>query len=234
MEAGGPTAGGQRDPGGGGRGRPVRVVVADDHALVLERVLHRLAGDDAIEVVGTAADVEELVALYRRLADDGRSPDVVLADQRMPRMDAPEATRRILAIDPGARVLVLSAHADPTLVADSLAAGVTGYLVKTLPPDELVARVRDAAAGMPVFDRRTAGMVLAAVRRRSAPRPHLSPREIEVLALAAEGGTNGDIAARLSISPETVKTHLERIFHRLEVSDRAAAVRRGVEAGLID
>ena len=217
---------------GSPQGRPVvRVAVAGGPDLLA--ALRRIP-DAALEVVGTAADGRQLVAMYRSLLAAGDRPDVVVAGHAVPGLDGVEVTRRIRRLDPGARVLVLCARADLVLVGECLRAGVAGCVLDSTPPEELAERVRQAAGGSPVFDRRTAGLVMAAARQRSSPhRAPLSPREVQVLSLVAERCTNGDIAERLAISRETVKTHLDRIFHKLGVSDRASAVRRGVEFGVL-
>ena len=145
----------------------------------------------------------------------------------------------ILALDPRAKVLILSAFDDQSLVVAAMAAGAAGYLLKSIPPDELREKVRMAARGEPVLDARTASHMVGAVRnreRRGAAglrgQP-LSDREVGVLRLVAEGLSNTEIAARLYISPQTVKTHLERICAKLGVSGRAAAVKRGIETGAL-
>ena len=218
---------------GGPTGRPV-VRVAAGGGPELLATLHRLDRGAGIEVVGTAGDGRGLVALYRSLLAAGEPPDVVVTGHAGPGLDAAETTQWLRGLDPDATVVVLCARADLVFVGECLRAGVAGCVLESTPPEELAERVRQAARGTPVFDRQTAGLVMAAARQRSSPhRTQLSPREAEVLSLVAEKRTNGDIAERLSISRETVKTHLERIFHKLGVSDRAAAVRRGFEDGIL-
>lgn len=207
---------------------------------MLEAILNRLEADPGVEVVGTAGDGRELVEAYAVLQASGSSPDVVLCDHSMPRMNGIAATKAILAMDPGAKVLILSAYDDQSLVVAAMAAGAVGYLLKSLPPAELREKVRSAARGEPVFDPRTAGHVIGAVRRQErtpygatslgAP---LSQRELDVLSLVSEGLSNAEIGQRLYISGHTVKTHLERIYSKLGVSGRAAAVKKGFETGLI-
>jgi DNA-binding NarL/FixJ family response regulator len=216
---------------------PVRVLIAEDHDLVLEAILYRLARDERIEVAGVAHDGAGLITLYQSLYERGVPPDVVLTDHQMPGMTAPAVIRRLLDIDPDARVVVLSGFDDAAVVAGAIQAGAAGYLLKTLPPEELAGKVHAAARGEAVFGRESARLVLDAVRGRSArgarPGRELSPREIEVLALVSEGLSNQEIGERLFISAQTVKTHLEHAFRKLAVSDRAAAVRKAMQAGLI-
>jgi DNA-binding NarL/FixJ family response regulator len=218
----------------------IRVLVGEDHGLMLEAIVNRLTSDPEFLVVGTVANGRELVETYGSLAEEGRAPDVVLSDYSMPELNGIEAMRLILRGNPEAKVLILSAFDDRSLVVSAMAAGAVGYLIKSVPPVELRGRVRAAAQGEPVLDARTATHIVGAVRGRerraggsSLKDAPLSEREIEVLRLVAEGLNNADIAARLYISRETVKTHLERICVKLGVSGRAAAVKRGIETGAL-
>jgi DNA-binding NarL/FixJ family response regulator len=218
----------------------IRVLVGEDHGLMLEAIVNRLTSDPEFLVVGTVANGRELVETYGSLAEEGRAPDVVLSDYSMPELNGIEAMRLILRGNPDAKVLILSAFDDRSLVVSAMAAGAVGYLIKSVPPVELRGRVRAAAQGEPVLDARTATHIVGAVRGRerraggsSLKDAPLSEREIEVLRLVAEGLNNADIAARLYISRETVKTHLERICVKLGVSGRAAAVKRGIETGAL-
>jgi DNA-binding NarL/FixJ family response regulator len=218
----------------------IRLIVAEDHGLMLEAIVNRLGSDPAVEIVATVGDGRELVETYAALHAAGSPPDLVLSDYSMPGLNGIEALRAILAIDPRAKVLILSAFDDQSLVVAAMAAGAAGYLLKSVPPDELREKVRTAARGEPVLDARTASHMIGAVRvreRRSGPSglrdAPLSEREIGVLRLVAEGMSNGEIAGRLYISAQTVKTHLERICAKLGVSGRAAAVKRGIETGAL-
>lgn len=220
---------------------PLRVLVAEDHGLMLEAILNRLQADPEIEVVDALSDGRALVVAYARLHASGAAPDLVLCDQGMPRLNGTEATRQILALNPDAKVLILSAQEDESVVVAAVAAGAVGYLLKSVPPDELREKAHAAARGEPVFDARTASAMMGEVRRRqerpvgtaSSRGTALSQREIEVLSLVSEGLSNAEVGERLYISAQTVKTHLERIFTKLGVSGRAAAVRKGIERGAI-
>lgn len=219
---------------------PVQVLVGEDHGLMLEAIVSRLSADADVEVVGTATDGEELVAAYRYLCDAGRRPDVVLSDYSMPNLNGIEAMRLILEGDPSAKVLILSAFDDRSLVVTAMGAGAVGYLLKSLAPAELRDKVRTAARGETVLDARTAGHMVTAVRGRerraggsSLEGAPLTDREVEVLRLVGEGMSNNEVAAELFISGQTVKTHLERICTKLGVSGRAAAVKRAVETGAL-
>ena len=217
----------------------MRLVVAEDHGLMLEAIVNRLEADDEVEVVATVGDGRALVDTYCALHGAGEPPAVVLCDYSMPGLNGLEALRAILDRHPQARVLILSAHDDQALVVAAMAAGAAGYLLKSIPPAELREKVRMAARGEPVLDARTAAHMVGAVRNRERHGPAglrgqpLSEREIGVLGLVAEGLSNNEIAARLYISAQTVKTHLERICTKLGVSGRAAAVKRGIETGAL-
>lgn len=227
----------EREPGDRER---IRILVAEDHGLMLEAILNRLEADREVEVVGAVGDGPALVDAYAGLQAAGAPPDVVLCDHGMPGMNGIAATETILAMDPAAKILILSAYDDQSLVVAAMAAGAVGYLLKSLPPAELREKVRSAARGEPVFDPRTLGHVIGAVRRQGrppsgvhGPGASLSQREIDVLSLVSEGLSNAEIGRRLYISRQTVKTHLERIFTKLGVSGRAAAVKKGIETGAI-
>lgn len=219
----------------------IKILVAEDHGLMLEAILNRLHSDPDVEVLGAFSDGQALVDAYTQLLEVGTPPDLVLSDQTMPKLSGIEATARLLAVDPRARVLILSAYEDQSMVVAAMAAGAVGYVVKSLPPGELRDKVHAAARGQTVFDSKTARQMMGAAVRGEleSPAPEgsgspLSEREIEVLSLVSEGLSNAEIGRRLFISSETVKTHLERLTAKLGVSGRAAAVRRGIETGAIE
>ncbi len=207
---------------------------------MLEAIVGRLASDPDVQVVGTATDGQELVDAYRTLQAEGRRPDVVLCDYSMPRLNGIEAMRLILDTDASAKVLLLTAFDDRSLVVSAMNAGAVGYLLKSVPPGELRERVRTAARGEPVLDARTASHMIGAIRARER-RPGgsslegvpLSEREVDVLRLVADGLSNSEVATKLYISSQTVKTHMERICTKLGVSGRVAAVKRGIETGAL-
>lgn len=193
----------------------IRVVIADDHAVVrggLEQLLST-AGD--IELVGQARNGAEAVDVVA-----ARAPDVVLMDLSMPEVDGVEATRRIVRAGGTSRVVVLTSFADDRHIADALAAGAIGYVLKHAEPDELLDAVRAAAAGDAPLDPKAARVLLEHGRR---PERSLSDREEEVLRLVAAGLANKLIARRLGISERTVKAHLTNIFARIGVTDRTQA-----------
>lgn len=226
----------QLPPGDG----PLRVLVAEDHGLMLEAILNRLQSDPDVEVVAAVSDGRALVDAYTALHATGAAPDLVLCDHGMPFLNGTQATTQILALDPGAKVLILSAYDDDSLVVAAMTAGAVGYLLKSIPPAELREKVRSAARGEPVFDSRTASVIVGAARRQQrplgmalSPGTPLSQREIEVLGLVSEGLTNAEVGQKLFISAHTVRTHLDRICTKLGVAGRTAAVKKGIQTGAI-
>jgi DNA-binding NarL/FixJ family response regulator len=195
----------------------IRVVIADDHAVVRLGLAQLLATASDITVDAEAADGEEAVALTA-----AHRPDVVLMDLSMPRVDGVEATRRILAADPDAQVVVLTSFSERARILDALDAGAAGYLLKDAPPEELLQGIRAAARGESPLDPRAARALLSARAGRNGE-VELTPRERQVLSLVGEGLPNKLIARRLGISEKTVKAHLTSVFHRIGVTDRTQA-----------
>jgi NarL family two-component system response regulator LiaR len=210
----------------------IRVVIADDHAVVRQglRTFLELQGD--IEVAGEADDGEAAVAAVERL-----SPDVVLMDLVMPGVDGIEATRRIRARRPATRVIVLTSFVDDDKVVPALRAGAAGYLLKDVGPHELVAAIRTVHAGDAPLHPAAAARLLDGLAddgggRRSAQL--LTPREHDVLALIAHGMPNKIIARELGISERTVKTHVSSVLAKLGVTDRTQAALYAVREGLVE
>src|SRR5689334_1854986 len=195
----------------------IRVMVADDHAVVRRGLEELLATTDDIELVGAASDGEEAVRLAREL-----SPDVVLMDLSMPRLDGVAATQRIADEAPGVHVVVLTTFSDERRILDALRAGAIGYVLKDVEPDGLISAVRAAHAGGSPLDPKAARVLLDAQHRR-APAADLSAREEEVLRLVAQGMANKQITRRLDITERTVKAHLTNVFRQLGVADRTQA-----------
>jgi len=197
--------------------RTVRVLLAEDHAVVREGTRQIVEADPAIEVVGEAADGAEVVELASRLR-----PDVVLLDLHMPVLNGIEATRRIIADAPDARILILSAYDDEDYVSAALDAGASGYLLKSAHGHEVVAAIHAIAEGQVVMDARLARRAL---RRRDNPAvDEPTARELEVLRLAARGLRTKDIAEELGTSPRTIEAHFTSIFNRFGVTTRTEAV----------
>jgi DNA-binding NarL/FixJ family response regulator len=204
----------------------IRLLIADDHPVVRDGLRGMFAGDPGFEVVAEAGDGAEAVTLAERL-----SPDVVLMDLRMPRLDGVAAIRAMAERGLAARVLVLTTYDTDSDVLPAVKAGATGYLLKDTAREELVRAVRAAARGESVLSPAVATRLLGQVR--TPEREPLSPREVEVLGLVAAGSTNRETAARLFISEATVKTHLLHIYAKLGVGDRAAAVGEAFNRGLL-
>lgn len=208
----------------------MRVLLADDHTLLREG-LRRSLEDAGVEVVGEAADGEQAV----RLAAESR-PDVVLMDVSMPRMGGVEATRAIRERMPDVEVVILTMHADASVVNDAVRAGAAGYLVKDCTTDDIVSLLQAVADGEATLSPDLASSMLAAARgdAGASAREHLlTQREEEVLKLIAEGASTPEVAASLFISTKTVRHHLSSIYEKLESRDRTQAVIRAVRMGII-
>jgi len=204
----------------------IRVLVADDQAIVRDGLVTVLDLSDEVAVVGQAADGAEAVRLAVDLA-----PDVVLMDLRMPVLDGAGATARIVAERPATRVLVLTTFADDASIAAALRAGAIGYLTKDAGRTELLAAIRAAAAGQAVFDPEVSARLVAGFAPPSPPVddlrtrfPALTAREADVLALVAKGSSNPEIAAALFLSPATVKSYVTTILAKLEATSRGQAI----------
>jgi NarL family two-component system response regulator LiaR len=210
----------------------IRVLIADDHAVVREGLRAFLALQDDVEVVGEAADGEEAVAAVAHL-----EPDVALVDLVMPRVDGLEAIKRIRALGTPTRVVVLTSFADEDKMLPAVRAGAVGYLLKDVAPRELVAAIRTVHDGdtllHPAVVRQLVREVAGDGPEPPADNP-LTPREREVLALIARGRANKAIAFELGVAEKTVKTHVSNILAKLGVSDRTQAALYAVREGLVD
>ena len=195
----------------------IRVVVADDHAVVRAGLVQLLATFADVELVGAAGDGEEVVALCAE-----RQPDVVLMDLEMPVLDGIDATRRIRSAQPGVAVVVLTSFSDRERILRALDAGAAGYLLKDAEPAELRRAIEAAARGEAPLDPKAARALLSARAGPTAVQS-LSEREREVLAMVAEGLPNKLIARELAISEKTVKAHLTKVYREIGVTDRTQA-----------
>jgi DNA-binding NarL/FixJ family response regulator len=210
---------------------PLRIVVVDDHAVFREGPAAILGSITDVEVVGSAANGLEAIDVV-----SATTPDVVVMDLHMPRMNGVEATRRIVAELPGMAVLVLTLLEDDASVFAALEAGARGYLLKESGRADLARALDAVAAGQAILDHSVAGRVLRGPRAETVepdPRafPFLTAREREILDLVARGLTNQAFAARLHLSEKTVRNHVSNVFAKLHVTDRAAAVARARDAG---
>jgi DNA-binding NarL/FixJ family response regulator len=222
------------DRGDGGE-PTITVVLADDQELVRAGLRVILESEPAITVVGEAGDGVEAVSLTRTHA-----PSVGLFDIRMPRMDGLEAARRVLELDLGTKVVILTTFDADEYVYEALRAGASGFLLKDAPPDQLVAAVRSAARGDALIDpsitRRLISRFSLAASADSEHREQLAaltPRELEVLRLVARGMSNAEIGHELVIEENTVKTHVSRILMKLDLRDRVQAVVLAYESGFV-
>ena len=211
----------------------IRVLLADDQALVRAGFRMILKAEPGIEVVGEAGDGVEAVARARELA-----PDVVLMDIRMPIVDGNEATRQLVVDETSPRVLVLTTFDLDEYVYGALRAGASGFLLKDAPEEQLVSAIRVIATGGSLFAPSVTRRLIEEFSRRTEPAApprldELTARELEVLRLVARGLTNGEIAATLVVSEHTVKTHVAHLLRKLDLRDRTQAVVTAYESGLV-
>ncbi len=212
----------------------IRVAIADDQALVRTGFRVILEAEPDLEVLGEAADGREIVELV-----NARRPNVVLMDVRMPHLDGIEATRRLTALPHPPRILMLTTFDLDEYVYEALRAGASGFLLKDSGADELLHAVRVVAAGDALLSPSITRRLIADYARRPpasdqpAALAELTPRELEVLRLLARGLSNREIARELVLGEATVKTHVARIFAKLDLHDRAQAVVLAYETGLV-
>ncbi|MEU6105023.1 response regulator transcription factor [Streptomyces flaveolus] len=207
----------------GGR---IRVIVVDDHTVMRAGVVALLAGEDGIDIVGEAGDGREALDLVERHA-----PDVALIDLRMPVLDGVGTTTEIVARYPRTRVLILTTYDTDQDIERGVEAGAIGYLLKDTTREQLADAIHAAARGETVLAPRVAEKLIARMRRPA--QDPLTARETDVLGAVADGLTNAEIGRRLVISEATVKTHLLRLFAKLDVNDRTRAVVVAMERGLL-
>ena len=212
--------------------RTIRILIADDHGVYREGLRAVLGPEPDMEVVGEAATGKEVVERAAEVR-----PDVILMDIQMPNVNGIEATRRILEANPQVAVVVLTMFEDGDSVFSAMRVGARGYVLKGADPSEILKVVRAVAGGEAYFGLEIARRLMDYF---SAPKPsssekafhELTSREVEILDLIAQGHTNAKIAARLFVSPNTVRNHISHIFAKLHVADRAQAIVRAREAGL--
>jgi DNA-binding NarL/FixJ family response regulator len=210
----------------------LRVLIADDHVLFRDGLRALLAAAPGTEMVGEATTGEEVVVLA-----DTLQPDLILMDIQMPGLNGIEATRRIVHASPQINVLMITMFEDDVSVFAAMRAGARGYLLKGAKHSETLRAIRAVGSGEAIFSPSIAGRLMDFFASfRPAPTPHAFPeltdREREVLALIGQGYRNADIAARLVLSPKTVRNHVSSILDKLQVADRAEAMVRARDAGL--
>lgn len=217
---------------------PIRVLVVDDHALFRRGICQVLLGEDGIEVVGEGEDGVTAVATAEELA-----PDVILMDVRMPGIGGIEATRRLAASLPAARILMLTVSDEEDDLYEAIKAGAAGYLLKEISIEEVADAVRAVVQGQTLISPSMASKLIvefASLARRAdvdqdrVPAPRLTDRELEVLKLVAKGLTNRDIGVRLFISENTVKNHVRNILEKLHLHSRMEAVLYAVKEKILD
>ena len=225
---------------------PARLLIADDHVLVREGIRTLLTSEPDLKIIGEAVDGREALELCREL-----SPDLVLMDVRMPKMDGLEATRAIKEERPQTSVLVVTNHQNPEYLLEAVRAGAAGYVLKEATKRELLEAVRKVLSGESPLNQMLAMRLLRRLadevdRKTEQPVPKLpkkhheealpealSPRELDVLRLLAQGQTNRQVSQNLSVAVATVKNHVQHIISKLDVSDRTQAAVKAIQLGLI-
>ena len=216
--------------------KPITVLLTDDHALVRQGMRKVLMADALIKIVGEARNGREAVKMARALR-----PDVILMDIAMPVLNGLEATRQILAANPAARIVILSAHTDHAYIERMIAAGVSGFLEKQTSAEILTKAIREVAGGKPYFSPAIAKRLIDANKRSrdrdglpKASAVRLTSRETEVLQLVAEGQANKQVAATLGISIKTVEKHRQHVMDKLNIHETAGLTRYAMAQGIIE
>jgi DNA-binding NarL/FixJ family response regulator len=218
------------------RDQPVRVLLVDDHHLVIEGLRAVLSTDDDIVVVGDARTGREAIATARQL-----QPDIILMDIRIPDLDGISATRQIKQVVPTTSIIMLTMYENPEYLFEAVNAGASGYVLKDVAGPDLLDAIHTVMDGGSLLNQEVVGKFLRRLAADASLTPalpgpgidRLTPRELEVLRLIAAGLSNKEIGARLSVSVATVKTHLEHILQKLQVSDRTQAAVQAVTRGLL-
>ena len=212
----------------------MRILLVDDHALVRGILARFLSQAEGIQVVGEAGNGEEALVAARKL-----QPDIVLMDIRMPVSNGIEATQRIKEEMPGVKVVALTVSEDMGDLAEAFKSGAEGYMLKSATPEELIAGLRQVWGGETALSSSVAARVFRELRQESSRRGvlstvrHLSPREVEILRLVAEGASNKEIGARLSLRESTVRNHMHHVLGKLQVRNRMQAALFAESRGLL-
>src|SRR5579859_5256443 len=218
----------------------IRILLCEDQTLMRQGLHTILELEPGFQVVGEAADGQEAVERYSELQGQNNGPDIVLMDIQMPRMSGVEATAALTASNPDAHVIILTTFDYEDYVYEAIKAGAMGYLLKDVPATELVATIRQVYAGEPSIQPKIANKLLIEFGRKSRPgasrtlqSEELSPREIEILNLIAEGASNRKIAAQLVLAEGTVKNHVSNILSKLHIENRTQAAHLARERKLL-
>jgi NarL family two-component system response regulator LiaR len=208
--------------------RPIRVMIVDDHTMVRRGLSLFLKSYDDVELVGEADGGQAAIDLCGKV-----DPDVVLMDMKMPEMDGVTATRLIHKQYPGVRIIALTSFKEGNLIQNVLQAGAIGYLLKDVSAEELIKAIRSAQQGHSTISADAAEVLIRASNEPPRPGGDLTGREREVLALMTEGLNNTQIAARLVVSPSTIKSHVSNVLSKLSVASRSEAVALALRLGLV-
>ncbi len=212
-------------------GSSIRILIADDHPVVREGLITMISREPDFQVIGEAKDGVEAVSKAKEL-----KPDIVLMDLRMPELDGVEAICQIAAAEPDIKFIILTTYSDDEYIFRGIEVGARAYLLKDAPREELFRAIRAVYEGESLIQPVVATKVLdrfAELSRQAQAPETLSEREIEVLKLIAKGAANKEIAAELSITNSTVKTHITSIFQKLNTTDRTEAVTQAIKRGII-
>lgn len=209
----------------------IRLIIADDHPVVRRGLCTILSAEEDIEVVGQAKDGQEAVELAQR-----EQPDVILMDLRMPEMDGVQAIRQLKQSNPGIRTIILTTYDNDEFLFEGIRAGARGYLLKDIPPEDLIAAIRATDRGQSLIQPVVAAKLLdqfSHLAGKETREADLTDRELEVLRLMVKGARNKEIAEALCITEKTVKAHVSSIFQKLQVTHRTEAVTRALERGMV-
>lgn len=211
--------------------KKISIVLADDHRLIRDGIKTLLKKNERFEVVAEADDGEQLIEILNEVI-----PDVTLIDLSMPRLNGLESMKKLLAVNPNLKFIVLTMHEDPQYIVNSIQSGASGYLLKNVEFEELERAIITVAEGGKYFNQNIANIMIETLSKPGPPKvevPSLTPRELEILKEVANGLSTKIIADKFSISARTVETHRVHLMKKMEVHNTAELVKRAIELGLI-